>query len=453
MASEAGGHDAQGGRRGGLNDALARLDEAFIRAPEADDPDSWLDLAARVLTSQAAVIVVLDPDDGIAFATPGALQLLGAAGLDSPPVELLAFRSVAFTGQPLLNVRSEVTDAQGRYRVLSINAAPLPGSGGNPSPRVALALTDLTEQYNHYERALRESQQRLKIATEAAGIGVWEYELERGVFYWDQQMMRIYGLHEAQRPVHYEDWLALVLPAYQSHLKGLLQEHPHYGERREKEFRIQRPDGGIRHIRAVWQCLGDQHGQPVRLVGTNEDITEQRTLQSELEYRAAHDPLTDLFNRAKIQQLLRSAHAAYQRHGTPYALLLFDVDHFKAINDRFGHSAGDAVLWDMARRIESVLRETDHMGRWGGEEFVVLASRVDEAGAATLAERIRETVAATPFQGVGTVTVSIGVAAITPQLSLESLEQRVDHALYAAKEAGRNSTVRFSELEHGSMPL
>ncbi len=446
MASEE-GRDDQGWPRG-LSDALASLDKVFTRPPDADDPCSRLDLAVRVLTSEATALIVLDPDDGIAFATPGALQLLAISGLDSAPAELLAFRSVALTGKPLFNARSEIVDARGRHRVLSIDAAPLSGNRGQV-PRVALALTDLTEQYNHYERALRESEQRLKIATEAAGIGVWEYDLVQGVFHWDEQMMRIYGVEEAHCPVHYEDWLALVLPAYQSHLKDLLQEHPGYGERREKEFRIQRPDGAIRHIRAVWQSVEDAHGQPARLIGTNEDITERRNLQSELEYRAAHDPLTDLFNRAKIQQLLRTAHAAYQRHGTPYALLLFDVDHFKHVNDRFGHSAGDAVLWDMARRIEAVLRETDHMGRWGGEELLVLASQADEAGAATLAERIRQTVAATPFQGVGTVTISIGVAAVTPELGLESLEQHADLALYAAKDAGRNSVVRYSELEHG----
>ncbi len=451
MASEEGRDDGQGWQRG-LSEALASLDKAFTRPPHADDPASRLDLAARVLTSEAASLIVLDADDGIAFATPRALQLLAISGLDKVPAELLAFRNVALTGRPLFNARSEIVDAQGRHRVLSINAAPLPDSGGQV-PRVALALTDLTEQYNHYERALRESEQRLKIATEAAGIGVWEYDLAQGVFHWDEQMMRIYGVEEAQCPVHYEDWLALVLPAYQPQLKELLQAHPGYGERREKEFRIQRPDGEIRHIHAVWQCVDDARGQPARLIGTNKDITEQRNLQSELEYRAAHDPLTDLFNRAKIQQLLRTAHATYQRHGAPYALLLFDVDHFKHVNDRFGHSAGDAVLWDMARRIEPVLRETDHIGRWGGEEVLVLASQVDEAGAAVLAERIRQTVAATPFQGVGTVTISIGVAAVTPQVSLEGLEQRVDQALYAAKDAGRNSVVRYSELEHGPTTL
>ncbi|MFP4649277.1 MAG: diguanylate cyclase [Halorhodospira sp.] len=444
MASE-GGRDDEGHQA--MLETLERLSRTCRLHEASMDRASRLTLPTRILASEATAIAVLDTDGNIVFATPGAQRLLNIPDEGTTPPELLAFRWVGLTGTPLFDARCEIEDSDNHHRILSINAAPLPENPQEPR-RVVVAITDLTEQYEYYERALRESEQRLKLATEAAGIGVWEYDLIRGVHHWDEQMMRIYGLEEPQRPVTYEDWAALVLPEHHERLSSLHQEQPGYGERREVEFQIRRPDGKLRHIRTVWQCIEDPHGQPARLVGTNEDITEQRELQNELEYRAAHDPLTDLFNRAKIQQLLRTAQAAYQRHGTPYAMLLFDVDHFKHVNDRYGHGSGDAVLWEMARRIEAVLRETDHMGRWGGEEFLVLASQTDEAGAETLAERIRRTVERTTFEGVGTVTISLGVAAVAPGLTLEILEQHADQALYAAKRNGRNCSVRYSRISH-----
>ncbi|ABM61106.1 sensor domain-containing diguanylate cyclase [Halorhodospira halophila] len=435
--------------------ALEELDRAFTGPPVAEPEDQQLRLAlpALVLATEVAAIAVLDGQGGIVFASPQARKLLGLdqtatpedGHAPAPPAEILAFRLVAITGTPLSDARCEIAVGGEERHVLSINAAPLPGDGGDTA-LVALAMTDLTEQYDYYERALRESEQRLKLATEAAGLGVWEYDAITDTYHWDERMMAIYGLEESQRPVTYRDWVALLDPEHHDRLEALTRREPTYGERREVEFRIQRPDGRTRDIRAVWQRIDDEHGRIQRLVGINEDITEQRELHSELEYRAAHDPLTDLFNRAKIQQLLRAAQAAYIRHHTPFAVLLFDVDHFKQVNDRFGHATGDAVLWLMARRIESVLRETDHMGRWGGEEFLILASQTDEAGAEVLAERIRHQVETTAFEGVGTVTISLGVAAAEPGTSLESLEQRADRALYAAKHRGRNRTVRYSQL-------
>ncbi len=423
------------------------------------DTIAQLSLSARVLATGVVAVAILDATGRLLFLNPAARWLLqraertasAATDVDTAggeaflaPPEIHAFRGVALTGTPLFDVRSTLTLPDGQQRILSVNAAPL--SDGQGSTLVAVAINDLTDQYEHYERALRESEERLKLATEAAGIGVWELDLKTGIFQWDEQMLAIYGLHEADFPRTYKEWARLVISEHQERLRRIERERPEPGERREEEFRIHRADGRTRHIRAVWQCLENSHGEVARLVGTNEDVTEQRELQEELEYRAAHDPLTDLCNRAKIQQLMRAALAHYNRHGTPFALLLFDVDHFKSINDFYGHSSGDAVLWHMARRIENVLREDDHIGRWGGEEFLIVASSADEAGAQQLAERVRCIVSATPFEGIGHVTISIGVTAAEPDVTLQALEQRVDRALYAAKSGGRNQTATYSGL-------
>ena len=171
-------------------------------------------------------------------------------------------------------------------------------------------------------------------------------------------------------------------------------------------------------------------------------------LRNALLYReavaAAHrDPLTGTGNRAALEQNLRREVALAQRTESPLSLLAIDIDHFKKVNDHYGHSAGDCVLRGVARRIGEVLRDTDLVYRYGGEEFVILLHNTPLDGAALVAERIRAAVAATPCHCEGyaiTVTVSIGAACLA-QESGSALFDRADQALYQAKAAGRDQVV------------
>ncbi len=135
---------------------------------------------------------------------------------------------------------------------------------------------------------------------------------------------------------------------------------------------------------------------------------------------------------------MRSELDRADRYGDELSLVLFDIDHFKTINDRFGHAAGDRVLVELAGRVRAKLRESDGLGRWGGEEFLVLMPHSTDEEAHQLAEKLRRLVAETPIEGVGTVTASFGVAQRRPLESAESLFRRVDGELYRAKQAGRN---------------
>ncbi|MFP4561398.1 MAG: diguanylate cyclase [Thiohalorhabdus sp.] len=178
-----------------------------------------------------------------------------------------------------------------------------------------------------------------------------------------------------------------------------------------------------------------------------EEKVRQRT--RELERLATHDYLTGIPNRAKIYEWLEVAHEEFRRYGTPFAVVMFDIDHFKAVNDRFGHPTGDAVLRELTLRVEDTLREADALGRWGGEEFLILARHTDCAGARKLADRVQQAVAVEAFRQVGEVTISLGVAEIRPGESLEHLLERADHALYAAKGNGRNRVVLYRETLQG----
>nr|WP_284041588.1 sensor domain-containing diguanylate cyclase [Halomonas olivaria] len=158
-----------------------------------------------------------------------------------------------------------------------------------------------------------------------------------------------------------------------------------------------------------------------------------------LEQLAHFDPLTQVWNRYRIEQAIDAELVAAKRYGAAFALLLFDVDHFKQINDTYGHSLGDDVLVSLARLVESSLRGCDNLGRWGGEEFVVLATHSDLEAAVGLAERLRSLVATLHVNGLEQlITVSIGVAIWRPGDSCKSLMARADAAMYRAKRSGRN---------------
>ncbi|MBT2774518.1 diguanylate cyclase [Halomonas sp. ISL-60] len=158
-----------------------------------------------------------------------------------------------------------------------------------------------------------------------------------------------------------------------------------------------------------------------------------------LEQLAHFDPLTQVWNRYRIEEAINAELVAAKRYAAGFALLLFDVDNFKQINDAHGHSVGDDVLVALARLVENSLRGCDHLGRWGGEEFIVLATHSDIDAAIGLAERLRSLVAELRIEGLEqTITVSIGVAIWQVGDSCKTIISRADDAMYRAKHGGRN---------------
>ena len=172
-------------------------------------------------------------------------------------------------------------------------------------------------------------------------------------------------------------------------------------------------------------------------------LNAQEELEEALRALAESDPLTEIMNRAGITAELSRRCAEFQRYGSVFALLLVDVDRFKSINDSLGHLAGDHVLRRVAHILRSALREVDRVGRYGGEEFIVVLpeSRLDSA--INTAERIRIAIEQVPIRvdrELLKVTVSIGVAAATPgnHCSAEALIEAADRQMYEAKRSGRN---------------
>ncbi|OJX71873.1 diguanylate cyclase [Magnetospirillum sp. 64-120] len=158
----------------------------------------------------------------------------------------------------------------------------------------------------------------------------------------------------------------------------------------------------------------------------------------ELQRISVTDRLTGIYNRTKLDQVLASEHLRQERSGRPFGLILLDIDHFKRINDSFGHPVGDVVLVQTANILSTSVRATDTVGRWGGEEFLIVCPETDGPGLVALAENLRGHIAEHVFPTAGNQSASFGIAVHQPGESIEAIISRVDQALYRAKNQGRN---------------
>jgi two-component system cell cycle response regulator len=177
-----------------------------------------------------------------------------------------------------------------------------------------------------------------------------------------------------------------------------------------------------------------------RILNLQDDLISAR---EELRFRATHDGLTGIPNRAMVMEALSREAARQVREGQPFGVVLADIDHFKNINDTYGHLCGDDVLKAVVERMKACIRAYDVIGRYGGEEFLIVVPAVEPSGAMALAERIRRTVESQPVRtppGEVSVTVSLGVAvsADPKRTNAPELLRLADEALYRAKNGGRN---------------
>lgn len=167
-------------------------------------------------------------------------------------------------------------------------------------------------------------------------------------------------------------------------------------------------------------------------------ITRARTRAEIMEQIALTDALTGIANRRQLEQLLRREILIAERYHHPFSVILFDIDHFKQVNDTFGHEAGDTVLKGVADLVNTNLRAIDVLGRWGGEEFLTLTPDTTVQQALQLAERLRQRIEGVDIAPAGKITASFGVATYQSKESPPDLVRRADQALYKAKEGGRN---------------
>ncbi len=295
--------------------------------------------------------------------------------------------------------------------------------------------TDITER-KRLEGELEAQRQLLQTVLDHADDHIYMKDRERRYLYVNQRTARLYG-----RPVEAilgrrdED---LLTPEVAEAFARVDRQVLERGEKRVDEERFSDSAHGERFYHSTKIPLFDEHGRVTSLIGFSHDITELVELRERLERMAKVDELTGAANRRRANERLEEEYRRARRYGQPLALLMFDIDHFKAVNDTHGHDVGDRVLAQLTAVVDERLRDTDLLARWGGEEFLVLAPETAIDGAHRLAEDLRRHVARQRFAHGLRLTISVGVAAHRADQSLHALVKRADDALYAAKRAGRD---------------
>ena len=325
-----------------------------------------------------------------------------------------------------------------------------------------LLIRDITDRHLAEER-LRISEERHRLLAENALDVIWTIEADGTLSYVSPAVEKLRGftpaeaLRQAPEEVLTPASLALYRHYFQEVQTRALSGLPLEPFRGELEYRCrdgstvwgdvmiypqQDAEGHFRQLLGVSRDISERKRHELELRQA-QDLTEQanRALQAaneELQRLATTDALTGVWNRRHFEQVVAVEIQRTGRYGDPLSLLLFDIDHFKKINDTHGHLVGDQVLIGLSQRVRDHLRGVDMLARWGGEEFVVMLPHCTGDQAGLLAEKLRVLIAVEPFPVVGQVTSSFGVAEFRPPDSADAWLNRADDALYQAKAAGRN---------------
>ncbi|MEE4155147.1 MAG: diguanylate cyclase [Erythrobacter sp.] len=294
----------------------------------------------------------------------------------------------------------------------------------------------------------------VRMAESIADLGFWQYDPANAEQIWSPGMRRMFGIGEEEELVPGD--VETLLFASGIDLVGRTRDHADKREPFTLRFDGEDYDGKPRSLLVQACNLRGGGGEVVRVLGVLRDITEQVSRERALEIsrrkaeRAANqarrlaetDPLTGLANRRRVMSELDRLILAMRASGGVLAVITFDIDRFKRVNDTYGHLAGDRVLERIAAIARGQTRVGDVLGRLGGEEFAWIAPGADRCQAEQLAERLRAAIAhGSALPDMPAVTVSVGLAALAPCDSSLALFARADQALYDAKKSGRNKVV------------
>lgn len=339
------------------------------------------------------------------------------------------------------------TEAESEIQALSVGARDFIGKPVNPlivRARVALHLKPKVQDSERRRAVeqLRIGEQRLRLLADNLVDNVWIIDRDHRVIYINPAHERLTGFSAQE----YQE-LSLaeqVTPGSLATIAGYFEYVDHCtatglpAETFRGELELWCKDGSTCWTETTLKPLLDSDGNVIELVGVARDIRQRSLQESELNRQVATDLLTGALTRTCFEQAVTHALKRRDRRGEPLSLVLFDIDRFKSVNERFGRLNGDQVLVEFSQLVRVHLRATDLFARWGGGEFVVMLPNCTVVDAERLAEKLCALIADHPFSEVGTVTSSFGVAELLPDETRDEWLERADAALSAAKSGGRN---------------
>ena len=416
-----------------------------------------LQVLSTAIDQSPAAVVITDPEARIEYTNPqfslisgyepseavGERPSLVKSGMTDPAVYGELWQHLR-DGQPwhgeLLNRRKS-----GELYWEDVHIAPVKADDGRIGHFVAIKI-DITER-KRAQAELAASEAKFRAFVENASDLISSRDLDGIYTYaspnWKAQLGRepaeLLG-RDARDFLHPED-----VPAWEAFTQRVLASRCSQGG---LEVRVRHVDGSWRWHVASESPLLDGQGRVTALLSISRDVTERRKIEERLRHLAQFDALTDLPNRALVFDRLGQALMLARRHQRPLALLFIDLDEFKPINDTYGHAEGDAVLIEVGRRLRASVRSSDTVGRVGGDEFIVVLQEVDgEAAALAVAAKIRQALVEPIARSGRThrVDASIGVA-LHPDHGddADTLANRADSAMYAAKALGRGGVQLYS---------
>lgn len=311
---------------------------------------------------------------------------------------------------------------------------------------VASEMVDITEEMAAQE-ALREREQLLHRLAEAVPVGLLQFDLEGLIVYTNERLHRVLGVEPAARV---EVQLAHVVDEHQPALHRAMRAALSGQSVDELEIRLRLPATREVRVCQLWlRPLTTDAGLVTGALACVIDVTDSALMRLELEVRATTDGLTKCHNRASITAALERALATQRELGVPTAVIFVDLDRFKPVNDIFGHAIGDELLRIVANRLRGAVRDSDAVGRLGGDEFLVVCPGVTSpdvamAAAQRVASRLRGEVSL--GEAVVDVQASVGVAwAGGDDADVDGLLARADTAMYTSKREGRGRAVLFTD--------
>lgn len=308
---------------------------------------------------------------------------------------------------------------------------------------MAFTLHEEKKQTKVYNDELKKAHEELEASrkeylelAENAPVGILKCDNNGNIIFVNQSALEILGSPSAEetKKINIFTFPPLVHCGLSEQLKKCIMDNVHgiYETNYESKW------GKKAYIRLHIKPLTSHHNaNGAQLI--IDDITEEKLLEEELRILSSTDPLTSVYNRRYfIKKLEEELNRVQTQEGGTFSVALLDIDHFKFINDHFGHHAGDVVLIKLTQRIKNRIRKVDCLARWGGEEFIILfpQARLDEAK--LLIEELRKSISKMDTSIASGITVSIGVVEYCADETADSIIQRADNLMYEAKNAGRN---------------
>lgn len=295
-------------------------------------------------------------------------------------------------------------------------------------------------------------------AINASSDGVWDWNIIDNSVYFSPSLKRMLGYGPDEMETKVETWKNNIHPHDLSRVMQALEEHIQgTRERYESVYRLKNRNGHYLWVHDIG-CITERlkNGEVLNLTGIVRDITDYKTHELRLMEMAAYDELTHLRNRRECIRIFDKQLEFAARSKHQLSVLLFDLDFFKTVNDRYGHLSGDQVLKDIAQILSQHVRKSDYLFRWGGEEFMLICPSTSREEACILAEKLRNVIEKhiTHYQNITiSITASFGLASYPENAqSREELTLSADSALYTAKSKGRNCVV-YAKTQPGQVTL